>query len=141
MTSKDVGARLAAPRLPFGSADFVLFEVCGFYSGTGRQAAEFPETGNSALQGRKSCSLWQALDAGHSERSEESPYSFHRNIGILRSLRSLRMTVSLGCGRKAALRYPFRAVLKAADREAACATPLKPDAEHLIPDTGREVTR
>jgi UDP-N-acetylglucosamine--N-acetylmuramyl-(pentapeptide) pyrophosphoryl-undecaprenol N-acetylglucosamine transferase len=35
------------------SADFVLFEVCGFSSGIRGQAAEFPKTGNSALPLRR----------------------------------------------------------------------------------------
>ena len=32
-----------------GSADFVPFEVCGFFLGMCRKTAEFPKTGNSAL--------------------------------------------------------------------------------------------
>jgi hypothetical protein len=33
-----------------GGADFVPFEVCGFFLGMRSQTAEFPKTGNSALR-------------------------------------------------------------------------------------------
>jgi hypothetical protein len=68
-------------------------------------AAVFPCPHSQRPQGRTTDPALQICRV-YAERSEESPHFAHRqsNAGILRSLRSLRMTFLFGCGRRAALR-------------------------------------
>jgi hypothetical protein len=73
-----------------GSADFVLFEVCGLSIGIDRQAAEFPKTGNSALpivrlvraQPLKgifeSILLWKSVNLRPTRCEICAPVQFHR---------------------------------------------------------------
>ena len=99
-----------------GSVDFALFEVCGFSLRIHRRAAEFPRTGNSALQGRKFLFFWQAFSRRHRELGKPSfPRKRESNaesiagpwIPAFAGMTAPSPTVALGCGRKAALRYPL----------------------------------